>query len=71
MWWQNIPSEFRADISINGIGTIELDYPYLHPSLLYLKAGRQMHGDPYDLAGWPRRVVKCHQRLEFDRKPAV
>lgn len=58
VWWQNIPSEFRADISINGIGTIELDYPYLHPSLLYLEAGRQMHGDPYDLAGWPRRVVK-------------
>jgi hypothetical protein len=57
-WWQNIPSAARARISISGIGTVELDFPYLHPSLLYLEAGVQMQGDPYDLIGWPRKTVK-------------
>jgi hypothetical protein len=57
-WWQNIPSECRADITLNGIPTIELDYPRLHPTLLYAEVGSPMYGDPYDLANWPRGLVK-------------
>jgi hypothetical protein len=57
-WWQNIPSECRADITINGLPTIELDYPRLHPTLFYAEIGSAMYGDPYDLADWPRGSVK-------------
>ena len=57
-WWQNIPSECRANITINGLPTIELDYPRLHPTLLYAEIGTAMCGDPYDLANWPRGLVK-------------
>ena len=57
-WWQNIPSECRRDITINGLPTIELDYPRLHPTLLYAEVGGPMYGDPYDLANWPRGLVK-------------
>jgi hypothetical protein len=57
-WWQNIPKEFRADITINGSPTIELDFPRLHPTLLYGEAGQQLHGDPYEIFGWDRTRVK-------------
>ena len=57
-WWQNIPADSRATIRINGADTVELDYPRLHPTLLYSLAGKPMDGDPYDLAGWPRDLVK-------------
>jgi hypothetical protein len=57
-WWQNVPAEIRATIKINGADTVELDYPRLHPTLLYSLAGKPMDGDPYDLAGWPRDLVK-------------
>ena len=57
-WWQNVPAESRAGIQINGAETVELDYPRLHPTLLYRLAGKPMRGDPYDLPGWPRDLVK-------------
>ena len=57
-WWQNIPSELRNDITINGGQTVEMDYPRLHPTLMYAEAGKPMHGDPYDLLEWPRELVK-------------
>jgi hypothetical protein len=57
-WWQNIPSERRTGITINGIQTIEMDYPRLHPTLMYAEAGKPMRGDPYDLPDWPRDLAK-------------
>lgn len=57
-WWQNIPSPSRAEITINGVQTVELDYPRLHPTLLYAEVGKSMPGDAYDLANWPRDLVK-------------
>ena len=57
-WWQNIPAEYRAAITINGDPTIEMDYPRLHPTLLYDELGLAMHGDPYDLHGTPRPLAK-------------
>ena len=41
-WWQNIPAECRAAITINGDPTIEMDYPRLHPTLLYDELGLEM-----------------------------
>jgi hypothetical protein len=57
-WWQNIPKEFRSNITVNGSATIELDYPRLHPTLLYREAGQRPDGDPYEIPRWDRRLVK-------------
>jgi hypothetical protein len=57
-WWQNIPSKSRAGIEVDGSRIVEIDYRALHPAMLYMQAGKQMEGDPYDLAGWPRTLVK-------------
>jgi hypothetical protein len=57
-WWQNVPSERRGDIVIGGHPTLEEDYRALHPTLLYAESGKVMAGDPYELAGWERKLVK-------------
>jgi hypothetical protein len=57
-WWQNIPSECRAGIEVDGSRTVEIDYRALHPTMLYMQAGKPIEGDPYDLVGWPRTLVK-------------
>lgn len=38
--------------------TVEMDYPGLHPRLMYAEVGKPMIGDPYDLPNWPRDLVK-------------
>jgi len=57
-WWQNIPRQLRHEITINGSPTIELDYPHLHPTLLLREIGEIADGDPYEISGWDRRLVK-------------
>jgi hypothetical protein len=53
---QNIPSEARQAMSINGERVIELDFSALHPTLLHNIAGVLMDGDPYDIGGGFKRV---------------
>jgi hypothetical protein len=49
-WWQYIPSEERKYITIDGMGTIEIDYSEIHPRLLYLEQRlNPPAGDLYDL----------------------
>lgn len=48
-WFQNIPSEARRFITINGERTVEIDYSSLHPVLLYADGGLPITGDPYAL----------------------
>jgi len=49
-WWQYIPSEERKYITIDGMGTIEIDYSEIHPRLLYLEQKlNPPTGDLYDL----------------------
>jgi len=51
-WIQNIPSEMRRYILINGKETVELDYSTLHPTILYALAGEPPpQRDLYDLVG--------------------
>jgi hypothetical protein len=57
-WWQNIPKELRPLITINERPTIELDYPRLHPTMLYAEAGHLLCGDAYEISGWGRKLVK-------------
>jgi hypothetical protein len=57
-WWQNIPAKLRQQITINDSRTVELDYPRLHPTFLYPQSGELLRGDPYELPGWNRTLVK-------------
>jgi len=57
-WWQNIPAKLRQQITINDSRTVELDYPRLHPTFLYAQSGELLRGDPYELPGWNRTLVK-------------
>ena len=56
--WQNVKSEARKSLAIGGEPVVELDYCTLHPAILYAEAGAQMPNDCYELAGWPRKLVK-------------
>lgn len=61
-WWQTIPKEYRAHITINGKHIVEIDYSGMHPSLLYAEAGAKLDSgvDPYDIGSLnvPRHIVK-------------
>jgi hypothetical protein len=57
-WWQIIPSRFRPYITINGLGTYEVDYSEFHPRMLYALNGLEPpEGDLYDfkhrIPGYP------------------
>ena len=43
VFWQQLPKPLRAQVRIDGEQTVEEDFPQLHPTLLYAKAGK-----PYD-----------------------
>ena len=57
-WWQQIPKDIRPNLLIDGERTIERDYPQLHPNMLYAEIGAPLQGDAYDIASWPRNLVK-------------
>ena len=54
-WWQRIPKEWRTEIRINGLPTVELDYSGLHIILLYhmekIDYWKEVGTDPYKLPG--------------------
>jgi hypothetical protein len=45
-------------LSIGGETVVELDYCTLHPAILYALAGAEMPRDCYEIADWPRKLVK-------------
>ena len=52
-WWQRIDSDYRKDIRMNDVPTVEIDYSSLHVILAYTEAGldywQKTDKDPYDL----------------------
>ncbi|KRB79935.1 hypothetical protein [Noviherbaspirillum sp. Root189] len=50
-WWQNMESEYRPFISINGKQTVEIDFSGLHIRMLYAKLGIDYQDDPYIIDG--------------------
>lgn len=50
-WWQDIPSDYRRFITINGLPTVELDFSGMQLAMLYAKAGLELEGDAYAIAG--------------------
>jgi hypothetical protein len=60
--FQNIPKALRAELKINGLSTVELDYKSNHLMMLIALSGMELSADPYmtiaDLANQSREVVK-------------
>ena len=50
-WWQEIPKEYRKNITINGNHTREVDYSTIHPAMLYARVGLPLPDDAYSIAG--------------------
>jgi hypothetical protein len=48
-WWQNVPSDIRPYIRINGKLTVEIDYSSLHPRMLFAMEGLEAPDDLYDV----------------------
>jgi hypothetical protein len=77
-WWQNVPSEYRPHITIDGKPTVEHDYSQLNPNMIYSVYNKELGSeDAYSrVAGEEHRdVVKQafnamfqHDRM-LDRKP--
>jgi len=62
-WWQQIGSELRKHIHINGVPTVEVDFKALHVNILSLENGAELDGDPYDLTdGFLEGVDRKDQR---------
>ena len=77
-WWQNVPSEYRPHITIDGKATVEHDYSQLNPNMIYSVYNKELGSeDAYSRVAGPehRDVVKQafnamfqHDRM-LDRKP--
>ncbi len=48
-WWQQIGSQLRKTIHIDGVPTVEVDYKAMHVNILSLEKGVKLESDPYDL----------------------
>lgn len=57
-FWMGMKSAERKRLTIDGQNVTELDYKGIHPRLLYAEAGATLDGDPYDIPGYPRKLVK-------------
>jgi hypothetical protein len=58
-FWQQLPKKARERLQLNGRSVIELDFPTLHPRLLYAQTGHSLDGDAYDIKDWDRPLVKA------------
>ena len=61
-WWQQIPSELRRHILINGNPTQEIDFSGFHVSLAYGLKGLPPPSDPYALTFVAEGLTKEEQR---------
>jgi hypothetical protein len=50
-WWQQIDSELRSHIFINGNPTVEVDFKAMHVSMLNAQTGSAVVYDPYAVDG--------------------
>jgi hypothetical protein len=57
-FWQQLPKKVRGRLQLDGRPVTELDFPTLHPRLLYAQTGHSLDGDAYDITGWSRPLVK-------------
>lgn len=57
-WWQNVESNLRDRLTINGNAVVELDYHAIHPTLLYAMVKLPLKHDPYRIEGADRATSK-------------
>ncbi|MCJ2046363.1 hypothetical protein MKK58_17750 [Methylobacterium sp. J-078] len=57
-FWQGLPKDRRGDLLIDGEFTVEPDFHWLHPTLLYAMCGHAIAHDPYTTGYWPRAAGK-------------
>ncbi len=50
-WWQEIPSDLRRYITIDGMRTVEIDYSNMQPAMLYAIEGELLPNDAYSIDG--------------------
>jgi hypothetical protein len=64
-WWQEIPSEYRKYITINGKWTRELDYAGIHIRMMYAMEGEELEDsfDPYKLKDYTSHRDEVKQAL--------
>lgn len=55
---QNMPSKQRQHLCFNEEPTIEIDFKSIHPTLLYQLKGLSFNGDPYEIDGYDRDLIK-------------
>ena len=65
-FWQQVGSEYRKHIRINGLPTVELDYSSLHPNILLVEQGYPPSNDVYTLSKEP--IV---QRFDLDKQRSI
>jgi hypothetical protein len=46
-WWQSLPKDVRANLTINGEPVVEPDFAAMHANILYGMRGLTLEGDPY------------------------
>ena len=65
---QNVKSEARRYIRMNGEPTVELDFSAIHPIMIYdLTSSAELVGDPYTMVGWNRTTVKVAFNIMLNR----
>jgi hypothetical protein len=58
-WWQEILSDYRKYITIDGQDTVEIDYSAMHFYIMYAEQGLSIPtGDPYTFDGYNRKDIK-------------
>ena len=64
-WWQEIPSEYRKYITINGKRTREMDYAGIHIRMMYAMEGMKIDDDydPYKLKDYSSHRKQVKQAL--------
>jgi len=57
--FQQLPKTERARLNIDGEPTLEPDYSAYHINILYSWCNEQLIGDPYQVDGYSRNIVKA------------
>ena len=65
---QNLKSEARKYIRLNGEPTVEVDFSSIHPTMIYdLTPIATLDGDAYTINGWNRDTVKVACNIMLNR----
>jgi hypothetical protein len=57
-WWQGLPSQYRALMTLNGEGVLEPDFAQFHPQIIYALRDIPLVRDAYETGDFPREFGK-------------